>query len=482
MRVGILTDFPSVVVQSGPALHTRFLHDGLRKRGHEVTLIGPDTNETAPVEGVKSLLFKGHPYPSHPNVRVVVPSPLSRLAHPPKLDVIHGQTNNHIIEWANWTRKMHRTAVLNTNIIHLPTHSHFVLSDKMYENRVVREIAQQSALNVEREFARMYNDGDCMIVQSRFMVDYWRERGVTVPVEVVGRPIDPSKFSKQPGRDPYPAAATPGARLVVVCRHDREKNLEQLLEIFDEHIAPANPDATLTLIGGGHAHDHYVQIAAAGRHGDRVFFPGEIAHGELVNWYAFADVFVYTSLSETFGNVVNEALWTGLPVVALDDRMGVAHQVMDGVNGFLINPNRVDTDARFARAVIGLIENRELRRELGQHAASYARSMSAPEVVLSRFEGIYERAIRRVHDEIKVPLIEQSKARQKYELGKALATWARYNYLLLAIGTASFRLGLGRKELDTSAVATRKPRESVLHDSGHFVRVEPNPVAADAAE
>jgi hypothetical protein len=162
--------------------------------------------------------------------------------------------------------------------------------------------------------------------------------------------------------------------------------------------------------------------------------------------------------------------------------MGVAHQVMDGVNGFLINPNRVDTDARFARAVIGLIENRELRRELGQHAASYARSMSAPDVVLSRFEGIYERAIRRVHDEIKVPLIEQSKARQRYELGKALATWARYNYLLLAIGTASFRLGLGRKELDTSAVATAKPRESVLHDSGPFVRVEPNPVTTDAAE
>jgi glycosyltransferase involved in cell wall biosynthesis len=457
MKVGIVTDFPSIVVQSGPALHTRFLHDGLTRRGHDVVLLGPDTGVNSSSGEARTHLLKGYAFPSHPQVKVVVPAPLRQLVDVPRLDVIHGQTNNHIIEWSNWMRKMHRTAVLNTNIIHLPTHSHFVLSDGLYDNPLVREAARQSANSVEREFARMYNDGDCLIVQSRFMVDYWRERGVRVPIEVVGRPIDPSKFSRQATHDPFPQHFDAGHRLVCVCRHDREKNLEKLIEIFDEHIAPANPRATLTLIGDGHAHDNYLRQASRATHGNRIHFPGEVSHGDLVNWYAYADLFVYTSLSETFGNVVNEALWCGLPVVALDDQMGVAHQVVDGFNGLLIPANRMDSDARFARAVCGVLGNRERKREMGQNAATHARAMSHPDVVLSRFDAIYDRAIQHAHDAIPVPLAQQSLVRQRWELARGVARWARYNYTLLALGNASFRLGLGRKVMDSAIPVASAP-------------------------
>lgn len=450
MKVGIVTDFPSLVVQSGPALHTRFLHDGLTRRGHDVTLVGPDTNTSAPVKESNSLLLRGYAYPSHPHVKVVVPSPLKRLANAPRLDVIHGQTNNHIIEWSNWMRQMHRTAVLNTNIIHLPTHSHFILSDGLYDNPLVREAARQSALSVEREFARLYNAGDCLIVQSRFMVDYWRDKGVTVPIEIVGRPIDPAKFSRQATHDPFPSDYAEGHRLICVCRHDREKNLEKLIEIFDEHIAPSDPKATLTLVGDGHAHENYLRQAARSKHGNRIHFPGEMAHADLVNWYAYADVFVYTSLSETFGNVVNEALWSGLPVVALNDGMGVAHQVESGFNGILVEPNRMDSDARFARAATSLLSNRERRREYGQNAATNARAVSHPDVVLSRFDAIYERAIQHAHDNVPTPLSEQSVVRQRWELARGVARWARYNYSLLAMSNASFRLGLGRKVMNNA--------------------------------
>lgn len=463
MKVGILTDYPSIAVQSGPALHTKFLHDGLVARNHDVTLMGPDTLDgQTPTAGAKLFLLKGHPYPSHPKVKVVVPSPLRKMLAPPVFDVIHGQVNNHVIEYANWMRKMHRTAVLNTNIIHLPTHSHFILSDRLYANPLAREIAKQSAYSVERDLARMYNEGDCMIVQSRYMVDYWRSRGVTVPIEVVGRPIDPAKFSATPGQDPYPTHFAKGRRLVVVCRHDREKNLEYLLDVFDRHIAANDPAATLTLIGHGHAHLALQQHAARGRHGDRVFFPGEISHAGLVDWYAHADLFVYTSLSETFGNVVNEALWCGLPVVALNDSMGVAHQVLDTVNGFLVEPNQVDSASRFARAVAVVLDNARLRETLGRNAALHARRNAAPEVVLDRFERIYEAAIRRAHDEVKVPLSTRSTTVQRLSFAKHIATWARYNYLLLAIGNASFRMGMSRDRVEGGLDLDARPVTSTL--------------------
>lgn len=446
MQVGILTDFPSIAVQSGPALHTRFLHDGLTRRGHGVTLLGPDTTERAPRADERLHLFRGVPYPSHPKVKVVVPSPLKALTTPPRLDIIHGQTNNHVIEWANWVRKMNRTAVINTHIIHLPTHSHFILSDKLYGLGLVRDAARNWADDIERDFARMYNEGDGLVVQSRYMVDYWRDRGVQTPIWVVGRPIDPSKFSAQPGHDPFPQHFAVGKRLVVVCRHDREKNLETLLRIFDREIASADPEVTLTVVGDGHDHDNLVKLAERGAHGDRVHFPGEIPHARLVDWYAHADVFVYTSLSETFGNVVNEALWCGLPVVALDDGMGVAHQVTDGANGFLVPPDRTDTDEAFARRCLALTSNRALRVELGTNAATLARRMSHPDVVIDRFEKIYDEATAHCHASVREPLADAGTFAQRAALARHVATWARWNYTLLIAAKTVGKLGFGRQD------------------------------------
>lgn len=446
MKVGILTDFPSIAVQSGPALHTRFLNDGLVRHGHDVTLLGPDTVDRAKRADENLHLFRGVAYPSHPKVKVVVPSPLRQLTKPPELDIIHGQTNNHVIEWANWVRKMNRTAVINTHIIHLPTHSHFILSDRLYNVPLVRDAARQWANDIELDFARMYNEGDGLVVQSRFMVDYWRDRGVETPIWTVGRPIDPGKFSAQPGGDPFPAHFAVGKRLITVSRHDREKNLEALIDIFDREIAPADPEVTLTIVGDGHDHENLVQQAERGRYGDRIHFPGEVEHAKLVDWYAHADVFVYTSLSETFGNVVNEALWCGLPVVALDDRMGVAHQVAHGANGYLVTPDRTDTAAVFARRCIALTSQRSLRTELGANAATMARRTSHPDVVISRFEKIYEEAQRHCHSKVRKPLSEASSFTQRAALAKHVARWARWNYTLLIAAKTVGKLGFGRED------------------------------------
>lgn len=448
MRLGILTDFPSVAVQSGPAIHTRFLHDGMVNRGHKVTLIGPDTTSHDQVPSDQAMLLNAIPYPSHPKVKIVVPNQLGKLWNGPKLDLIHGQIANQSILYANWLRRMHRTAVLNTHIIHLPSHSHFTLSDALFKNRLAREVMMEIGNAAERQAAGMYNDGDALIVQSRYMVDYWRERGVTVPIEVVGRPIDPDKFSRQPEADPFPSRFAQGKRLIVVCRHDREKALDQLIRIFDEELAPADADLTLTLIGAGHAHEALKAQGAASRYADRILFPGEIRHNKLVDWYAHADLFVYTSVSETFGNVVNEALWTGLPVVALNDRMGVAHQVLDGVNGRLIEPACSDTAAKFAEAVLEVLRDRGLHNAMAAKAANLSRRTSHPDVVLGRFERIYEQAIRRVHDTVPVPLSERSKAVQMATFAKAVGTWSVYAGTILGLGHTTGKLGLNRAEVE----------------------------------
>jgi glycosyltransferase involved in cell wall biosynthesis len=389
MKVGIFTEFPSPTVQSGPAIHTRFLATQLEKRGHSVVMLGPDTGDVTPMNGRDAVLFYGLPYMTHPNVRISMPGPYRNLVERPPVDVLHGQTNTPQLEYAGWVHEMWGIPVVNTHTVHLPTHSHFLLSDRLFANDTVRTWWKQQAVNTERVFAGMYNRGDCLVVQSRYFVDYWRERGVTVPIEVVGRPIDPAVFSRPVRRDPFPARFARGKRLLVVCRHDREKRLGHLLDLFARQLAPADREVTLTLVGDGHEHANLYGLARETGYFDRIHFSGEARHDELVDWYGYADLFLYTSLSETFGNVVNEALWCHLPVVALDDGMGVAHQVHPGRNGFLVEPDRPETDALFARRVDQLLSDHDLRGRFAANAGRISRESSHPDAVVRRFEGIY---------------------------------------------------------------------------------------------
>lgn len=446
MKVGILTQFPSPAVQSGPAIHTRFLFHGLKGRGHGVMMMGPNTDRVTPVEGSRDYLFPSFAYATHPNVKVSMPgSPLGLFAKRPNVDVIHGQANCHMLHYGVWARQMWGIPFLNTHIIHLPTHSHFVLSDRLFANQTVRQFMFDRALDMERYFAQhVYNQGDAFIVQSRHMVKYWRDRGVTVPIEVVGRPINPDNFSRSALSDPFPAGFAPGRRLLVVCRHDREKSLDQLVRIFVENIAPRSDDVTLTLVGDGHDHKNLVEQALASPYAKRIHFAGEVDHQRLVDWYAHADLFVYTSVSETFGNVVNEALWCGLPVLAFDDRMGVAGQVVDRVNGALVDPSRDDAEARFGRAALALLKNQALRQQLGGEAANLARRTAHPDVVLSRFERIYRDAKRHREEVLPTTLSQRSRLRQLAAFSKHYASWAWWNGALLTLGATAKNLGASR--------------------------------------
>jgi glycosyltransferase involved in cell wall biosynthesis len=381
---------------------------------------------------------------THPNVRISLPGPYRNLVERPPVDVLHGQTNTSQLEYAGYAREMWGIPVINTHTVHLPTHSHFLLSDRMYANEKFRKWWQEHALGLERVFARMYNRGDCLVVQSRHFVDYWRERGVNIPIEVVGRPIDPANFSRPVRRDPFPEGFQRGKRLLVVCRHDREKRLGHLIDLFARQLAPLDPEVTLTLVGDGHDHANLYGRARETGYFDRIHFHGEARHDELVDWYGHADLFLYTSLSETFGNVVNEALWCGLPVVALDDSMGVAHQVHPGRNGFLVDPDRPDTDVTFALRVDQLLSDHELRARFALNAARLSRETSHPDAVVRRFESIYDDAGRRVADHVRRPLAQRSRLLQLASLARSAGPWGFYNGTALAMG-AMAALGAARR-------------------------------------
>ena len=132
--------------------------------------------------------------------------------------------------------------------------------------------------------------------------------------QVLARGVDTTLFTQQ-RRDPslrqrWGAEPTDPV-LLYVGRLAAEKNLELAIHAF-ARIRQEQPSARLVLVGDGP-----LASRLQARYPD-VIFPGMRIGADLAAHYASADLFLFPSLTETFGNVTLEAMASGLAVVAFD--------------------------------------------------------------------------------------------------------------------------------------------------------------------
>lgn len=396
-HVGMLNDYVRIPYANGSSFATQFLYREFRARGHDVTIIGPtDPEATADDLPERYLLVPSLPLRTHPGVRMPLPScrALARAAAA-RFDLVLGQTSSELAELGVWLRATQHVPFVTVNTLHWRAAYNVVLPDVLAEQKLVTELFEEHIIpQVERHAATLYSRSDGLIVLCHGLARFWRERGVRAPIHVVPRSVDPKIFDRAAGDDPFAPEAARGARLLVVCRHTREKQVDRLLRAFARHILPVRPDATLTLVGDGPEHDalraHAVRLGVA----HRCFFPGEFPLTEMVRFYRHADVFVYASLSETYGQVVSEALWCGLPAVAFADGMGVSDQLEHGVSGWLVPPGP-DLDAAEAALgahVLRLLDEPDERRALGRAASERTRARVSPRGIVARYYDVFEDA------------------------------------------------------------------------------------------
>jgi glycosyltransferase involved in cell wall biosynthesis len=191
------------------------------------------------------------------------------------------------------------------------------------------------------------------------------------------------KWFREKMETQYPALK--GKRILLFAgRVAKEKNLGFLLGILPSILA-RHPDAVLLVVGNGPDLDYFREEAAGRGVADHCVFTGYIERKDLALAYSISEIFVFPSLTETQGLVTLEAMFSGIPVVAIGE-MGTI-MVMGGDNGGFMVRNDPE---EFTRRVLELMEDKELYARKVLEAKEHVRAWSI-DAITCRLVGIYEK-------------------------------------------------------------------------------------------
>ncbi|GLQ51264.1 glycosyltransferase family 4 protein [Dyella flava] len=365
MRIGIISEtYPPEI--NGVALTVHGLATGLAARGHTIDLIRPrQTTSHADEPGIEALETRGAALPRYPGLRFGLPVPrtLRKRWTEHRPDVIYVATEG----------PLGRSAVKTAVRLGIPVATGFHTRFDTYANHYGVGFLTPVVHGYLRRFHCRANitlvPTDALAAELTAMgVDHARLLRRAVDTKL----FHPSKRDESLRQSWGVDADTPV--VLYVGRIAPEKNLDLAVSTF-RAIQQKAPNARYVWVGDGPA-----RAALQAAHPDFIFV-GMKRDETLAAHYASADLFSFPSLSETFGNVILEALSAGLPVVAYNEGAAREHLV-DGVNGFRIASGDA---AAFTSAAVTLASDIHLIRHMGRNAVESVERLS-PDAVIREFE------------------------------------------------------------------------------------------------
>ena len=336
MRIAIVTEtWPPEI--NGVALTVQSLAQGLAALGHSIEIVRPRQDEAGmPDDGLDHLQMPGAALPRYPGLRFGLPAHrrLRRRWTAQRPDVLYIATEGPLGLTALGAARRLRIPV-STGF-----HTRFDDYARHYGLGFLTPI-------VYAYLRRFHNRADATLVPTAELAEFLeanRFRNVRLLRRAVDTTLFHPRYRDEALRREWGLAADDLA-VIYVGRIAPEKNLELAVRAF-RAIKARQPSARFVLVGDGPARK---TLAAA--HPDFIF--AGMRRGEaLSRHYASADLFLFPSLSETFGNVTLEALASGVPVVAYD--YGAAREHMRGVDvGACIAPRAGDEFVDAAVALAG---------------------------------------------------------------------------------------------------------------------------------
>ncbi len=377
LRIAIFSD-SALPILNGVSISIDSLITELRNKGHSVHLYTAGHSKASRTEpntyrfrAIETPWTKGYPLAFPPFYRML----LKFRRH--QYDVIHTHTPFTIgfvgMRWA----ESHGIPLVSTYHTLYDRYVHYI---PYFPRRYLR-------FKLAKHTNFYYNRVDHVITPSDAAMKWLRRHSVTTPATVIPTAALPRRFFDRSELRQKLGIPPEHKILLYVGRLAKEKNMATLFEMA-ALVFRQDPSLRLWLVGDGPYRSECVRMARDFGIGDRVKFVGFVPRDQVDQYYAAADLFVFASITETQGLVVQEAMTYGLPAVAVIGG-GASEGIEEGVNGFVVK-NDVHT---FADQILDVVRDEILLAQLAEGALKTSR-LAGTESMCDRVVAVYRQVIR----------------------------------------------------------------------------------------
>lgn len=346
-----------------------------RKTGRDLTMITCDPERRQSLPGVRNFQPIGvFDLPEYPEQKIFYPPVLEMVAHAFENEFthIHAATPGPIGLTALLISRLFKLPIYSTYHTQIPQYAQQLTGDDQME-----ELTWKFTI-------WYYSQMDMVYAPSQATADELVEKGLD-PEKVVVYPrgVDTDLFNPAKRNGFLRRYNLPeGLNLIYVGRISKEKNLEILAEAYQK-VAVQHPKVNLIMVGDG----PYLPEMKRKMRDLPCVFTGYLEGEELAACYASSDLFVFPSVTDTFGNVVLEAQASGLPAI-VSNCGGPSENVLHGKTGLIVDAT---TPADFAEAISSLAREPERMEIMGRMARQYTENRSFEQAFIKTWE-IYQAA------------------------------------------------------------------------------------------
>ncbi len=366
MKILFISDvyFPRI---NGVSTSMETYHRNLRLLGHAVHVIAPDYGVPSSDE-TDIMRVPSRRIPFDPEDRLMsfkwVMQQKTKIRDE-NYDLIHVQT----------PFVAHYLGIKLSRMLGIPCVETYHTFFEEYLHHYVPLVPKSLTRLIANRFSRHQgNSLDGMIVPSKPMLRVLKGYGITTPTEVIPTGIEPASFVLGDRAAFRTKHGIPQNRPVMlfVGRVAHEKNIGFLLQVVDR-IRHEISDILFVIAGEGPALKSLEQKVKDLRISENVLFVGNLdRHAELNGCYRAADVFVFSSRTETQGLVLLEAMAQGVPVVSIAE-LGTRDVLREGLGVWIVQEDLTD----FSKKVVTLLRDNQERKALGNSGREYALEWSA---------------------------------------------------------------------------------------------------------